>query len=493
MANDKKENKEMLGLDISSIIRDVCKDWWMVVTAGIVAMMCAYMLVHITYVPTYTSSATFMVSARKSTMAVISDISMANSMADTLGKVMNSDILKKTVQEDLGLDSFPATITAAAVPETNLMTLRVAADSPEMSFRVICSIIDKYTEITDHVMDNVVLDVLEHPSVPSSPSNPKNVNKAMKIALVLGVGGMAFMLAVLSYLKDTVKNERELPIKLDTKLLVTVKHESKYKTLRKNLQAMIKGHKRSVLVTDPTVSMPFVEAFKKLRAKLVHQPDQDGCKVIVVASVAENEGKSTVAVNIALALAQKSDRVVLVDGDLRRPAVHKILEQDLRPKQEIGFYIKGKSHFDNMLVYDKRTGLYTVGGTRQLSNSTELVSSERTVELIDRLRERMEYVVIDTPPTSIMADAEVWAEMADYSVLVVKQNMTDTSDINDAIDMLEGSQSTLLGCVYNDVRPGVFDSLTMAAEGYGKYAYGRYSYGRYGRYGRYMSKADENA
>ena len=304
MANDKKQNREMLGLDISSIIRDVCKDWWMIITAGIVAMMCAYMLVQVTYVPSYTSSATFMVSARKSTVSVISDISTANNMAGTLGMVMDSDLLKKTVKEDLGLDTFPATISASAVPETNLMILRVTSGSPEMSFRVICSMIEKYTEITDHVMDNVVLDVLEHPSVPSYPSNSKNVNSTLKKALILGVGGMTFLLGVLSYLRDTVKNEREVPMKLDTKLLATVKHEPKYKTIRKNLSAMIHGHKRSVLVSDPTVTMPFVESFKKIQTKLLHVPEKDGGKVIVVTGVAENEGKSTVAVNIALALAQ---------------------------------------------------------------------------------------------------------------------------------------------------------------------------------------------
>ena len=102
--------------------------------------------------------------------------------------------------------------------------------------------------------------------------------------------------------------------------------------------------------------------------------------------------------------------------------------------------------------------------------------------LMKAVKSIADYVVIDSPPTSIMADAEILAEYADVSLLVVRQGMATARYINDAIDILEDGSSELLGCIYNDVKTGIFSGKRV----FGKYGYGgyRYGYGKYG-YGRY--------
>ena len=97
--------------------------------------------------------------------------------------------------------------------------------------------------------------------------------------------------------------------------------------------------------------------------------------------------------------------------------------------------------------------------------------------LMKAVKHIADYVVIDSPPTSIMADAEILAEYADVSILVVRQGMATARHINDAIDILEDGSSELLGCVYNDVKTGVFSGKRV----FGKYGYGGYRYG-YGKY-----------
>ena len=232
----------------------------------------------------------------------------------------------------------------------------------------------------------------------------------------------------------------------------------------------------------------FVENYKKLRTKIMYKMKQRGGKIILVTSVMENEGKSTVAVNIALALAQKSKKVVLMDGDIRRPAIYKILQQRLNKNQEIGEFLKGNTEIGEILRFDKNTGLNLLIGTKHYSNSTEMVSGERMRSMLKAVRKIADYVVIDSPPTSLMADAEILAEYADVSLLVVRQSTASVRMINDTIDMLEGSSSELLGCIYNDVKTRVFSGKRVfGGYGYGyggyKYGYGRYGYGRYGRYG----------
>lgn len=466
-----------LPLDIYSILRALIRDWWMILTAGLVGAMLAYIMVGSAYAPSYTSSMTFIVSSKGSTNNV-SDLTAANEMAETFSEVLNSRLLKKKVQQELNLSYLPGEISTTVVEGTNLMTLRVSASSPEHAFKIMKSVLNNYSEITDYVLSNVVLDVLEAPQVPMAPSNPVSASDLMKKYAIAGMGLMAALLALIDYLKDDIKNEKEVEQKLDTRLFGTIYHEVKNKTLRSRLR----NTKKALLVTDPTSSFLFVENYKKLRTKLMYKAKQEKGKVILVTSVMENEGKSTVAANIALTLAQKSDKVVLVDGDMRRPAAYKILQQKLEREQEIGEFLNGNVPITKVLHYDETTGLHLMIGTKHYQNSTEMVSGERMRGLVRAVQKLANYIVIDSPPTSLMADAEVLAEYADVSLLVVRQGTANARSINDTIDILEDGHSELLGCIYNDVKTGVF-SGKKAFRGYG-YGYGRGGYENYG-YGRY--------
>lgn len=474
-SNSTLQNNE-LPLDIYSIIRALLKDWWMILTAGLIGAMIAFVMVGSAYTPTYTSSMTFIVSSKGSTNS-LSDLNAANEMAETFSEVLNSRLLKKKVQQELNLGYLPGTINTHVVEGTNLMSLSVSAPSPEHAFKIMKSVLNNYSEITQYVLENIVLDVMEAPQVPMAPSNPVSADAMMKKYALIGMALMAALLALIDYLKDDIKNEKEVEQKLDTKLFGTIYHETKNKTLRSKL----KKTKRGLLITDQISSFMFVENYKKLRTKLMYKTKQNNLKVILVTSVMENEGKSTVATNLALALAQKSDKVVLLDGDMRRPAVYKILEKKLEKQQEIGEYLNGNIPIKNVVHYDENSGLHLLIGSKHYPNSTEMVSGERMRSLMKAVRTLADYIVIDSPPTSLMADAEVLAEYADVSLLVVRQGMSETRYINDAIDILEGGHSELLGCIYNDVKTGVFSGKrVMSGYGYGgyKYGYGKHGYGK---------------
>ena len=474
-----------LPLDVYSMLRALIKDWWMIITAGLVGLIIAYIMAGVAYEPSYTSSMTFIVSSKGSTNN-LSDLTAANEMAETFSEVLNSRLLKKRVQEELNLSYLPGTIQTSVVAETNLMTLKVSAPSPEHAFKIMKSVLNNYSEITEYVLSNVVLDVLEAPQVPSEPSNPISAKWLMRKYALAGMVMMAIFLVLIDYLKDDVKNEKEVEQKLDTKLLGTIYHEVKNKTLKTKIQRAKKG----LSVADPTRSFLFVENYKKLRTKIIYKLKQRKGKIILITSVMENEGKSTVAANIALTLAQKSDKVVLLDGDIRRPAIYKILQQKPSKEQEIGEFLKGKTEIGKVLKFDQNNGLYLLIGSKHYSNSTELVSGERFRGMLKAVSKFADYVVIDSPPTSLMADAEIMAEYADVSVLVVRQSTSPVKMINDTIDMLEESNSELLGCIYNDVKTRVFSGKrTYGGSGYYgyggyKYGYGRYGYGKYG-YGGY--------
>ncbi len=132
--------------------------------------------------------------------------------------------------------------------------------------------------------------------------------------------------------------------------------------------------------------------------------------------------------------------------------------------------------------YDKGRGVHLLLNNHNYANSTDIVSSEYMTKLIDVVKKYFDFIVIDSPPMSLMADAEVLADLSDMSILVVNYDMVLAQDLNDAIDALRDCRAVFAGCILNMVR--TLPGSRRVIGGYG--GYGRYgSYGRYGRYGKY--------
>ena len=186
-----------------------------------------------------------------------------------------------------------------------------------------------------------MLDVLQKPTVPSGPVNKFQPTALMKKTFFTTIVALCGLIAILSFLKDTVRKPKEVSRKLDAKLLQTLYHEKIYKTWK----ARIHRKKSPVLLTNPGTSFQYVEDMKKLARKVSSKMKEKNAKTLLVASVEENEGKSTVAANLALALAEESEKVLLIDADLRKPSQYKIFGLDQEEIQQFGEVLNGNAVF----------------------------------------------------------------------------------------------------------------------------------------------------
>ena len=283
---------------------------------------------------------------------------------------------------------------------------------------------------------------------------------------------MCALLAILSYLRDAVRSRREAEEKLDCRCLGEILHEKKYKTLK----TFLRHNKTSILISKPDTSFHFAEAIRKLRRKVEQRLDGKN-KVLLVTSVLENEGKSTIAVNLALSLAQKHERVLLIDCDIRKPACYKLLDRQHTGPGTIAV-ITGEATVEDAVVQDKATGLHLLLESTALQSSTHLSDSEGMEQMLNRCRELYDYVILDLPPMSASPDVECVMEFADRSLLVVRQNAAAADRLNSAAAVLQDSGAKLLGCVINNV-------CTSPLADRGNYGYGYGYYGKYGKYGKY--------
>lgn len=461
----------LLSFDWIVLIRDICKRWYLVVAVALIAGMAAYLVSDLRYVPQYTTTTTFVVSKQDSSSSVYQNLSATTNLASVFSEVLNSSILRTTVLNQVGLESFDGTIRAGAIPETNLLTLTVTDDDPRTAFLVTKAIVENHQVVSYQVLGDTVMEVLQKPKVPTSPSNSSGASHNMKRVTVLAAVAMIALLGVLSYLRDTVRSRTEAKEKLDCRFLGEIQHERKYKTLR----AMLRRSKTSILVTNPATSFGFVETFRKLRRKVERYLPENG-GVVMVTSVLENEGKSTAAVNLALSLARKGKRVLLVEGDLRKPACHKILGLDASGTGTIDVIAK-RASLEEAVVTEQQTGLALLHEHRSILSSGDLVSDEGMADLVEQARQKYEYVVIDTPPMSVATDAESLADLADGTILVIRQNGVTADTANQALAALHKTKAKVLGCVLSNV----YTSFLSSVGGTYSYGYG-YGYGYKYRY-----------
>ena len=476
--NPHPHDDNLFPFDPIVIVLDVLRQWFLIFSVAIIVGIGAFIFSESTYHPTYRSSATLVVSSREASRSVYNNIDSANNLATVFTEIINSSVLENKVLEQLNMVQFDGTITASKISGTNLLTVSVEGDDPRTVFLVIRKIIDNHEIITYDVLGNIVVEELQVPTVPAAPINRSNSYSVMKKSMIIAVLAMCALLAVLSYYKDTVRSRKEAEKKLNCWCLGEIHHENKNKTLRD----VFSNQKRSVLITRPETSFLYVSTIGKIRHR-VEQHMRDG-KILMITSVMENEGKSTVSTNLALSMAKKHGKVLLIDCDIHKPACHKILGLD-QPLFYLNDVLRDAVPKENAIQSDKFFGLDILPAKRMPhASASDLVNTDTFRQLLKEVREEYDYVVIDMPPMSAATDAEFVMELVDATLLVIRQNYAATSALNRAIAVLQGGRARNLGCVLNNVYATYITSGEGYAAGYGRYG----AYGKYGKYGRYASK-----
>lgn len=457
-----------------TLVHDVLVNWFFILLGAVAAAMIAYVMVNARYVPQYTTSTTFVVGSKEGNNTY-ANLSSAYSMAQTFQKVLESNVMEKTICEQMNVDEIDADIKTEVMEGTNLLMLSVTADNPKDAIDITHIIMDHYSEIAIYTVGGAVMTVLQEPQIPYSPDNPLNVRDSVKKAFCIGALLCVLLFGLLSYMRNSVKQENEIEKKLDARSLGSISYEFKYKTLKE----LVQHKKQAVLVDNPVSGFPFVESYKRVAAKIEYQMAKEDRKVLAVTSVAENEGKSTVAANLAITFANQGKKVILIDGDIRRPSQFLIFGIRVEEKNELGEFLKGNGELNDILMKSERKQLYLLGGKNCYSSSTEILQTDKLPKLLHACRKFADYVIIDTPPAGILSDAQLFAQHSDAVLLVTRQNYMLAEDINDILDEFRSNHSKVLGVVLNGVRSvsGIVDSSLGGR--YGKYShYGNYSRSR---------------
>lgn len=233
------------------------------------------------------------------------------------------------------------------------------------------------------------------------------------------------------------------------------------------------------------------ESYKTIRANIMFSVMKKGCKIIVVSSSTPGEGKTTTTANLAVSISEADQRVLLVDGDLRKPKVHQYFNLSNAPGLT--------NYLSDTLTGKKRADLFSVIHPTEYENLSvlcsgtippnpaELLGSELMSDFLKEISRDFDYIIIDTPPINVVSDALPVIREADGVVLVVRSNQTTHPELQKALNSLEFIDAKILGFVVNFVE----SKASRYSNKYSKYKYGynyRYSYG--GKYGYSSNSSD---
>ncbi|MFZ5851638.1 MAG: polysaccharide biosynthesis tyrosine autokinase [Actinomycetota bacterium] len=411
--------------------------------------------------PLYSSQVTFFVTTPfgDNTSAAYTGGLFSQQRVKSYVDLLRGDRLATAVLQDARVSMTPAQlqkeISASSKPDTVLLTATVTDPSPQRAQLLAAAIGRQFAKLVAELETPagaqapvLKVQVVESPQLPTSPVSPRparNLGLAGLVGLLLGFG-----LALLRETLDTsIKDSETLRGITQAPNLAVVPFDA--------------AARRAPLVVQDRGHSVRAESFRQLRTNLQFVDVDRPPRVVVVTSALPGEGKSTTAANLAITVAEAGSRVILVEGDLRRPKVVDYL--GLEGAVGLTDVLVGRVDLPDVVQPWGPHNLVVLPSGSIPPNPSELLTSQNMTDLLDRLAGQYELVLVDAPPLLPVADGAILAGKADGALLVLRHGKTTGGQAEGAVAALRAVDARLLGSV-----------ITMApAKGPGSYAYG-YAY-----------------
>lgn len=245
-----------------------------------------------------------------------------------------------------------------------------------------------------------------------------------------------------------------------------ISHSNKKQKL--NISSQFMKNSRNKLLNKNT---PFAvqEAYSAIRTRLSFTSKGEKCPVYVITSSKPGEGKTLNAINLAISLSEMGKKVLVVDGDMRNPTCHKFL--DTRRENGLSEVLAGLAETVNIRK-TKYNNLFFMPAGSIPPNPAELLASQKMDDLMQFLKDHFDYVLMDTPPIGLVSDAALMSEVSTGYIIIVKCNLSRTTEIQESINAIESVGGNVSGFILNGVSGKGSEYYKSKGGSYG-YHYGK--------------------
>lgn len=498
-------------MEISSYIKPLLKWWWLLVAATVVAAVASYLATY-SQPPIYTSRTTMMIGrAIEDPNPTSTQFSLAQQLARTYADIANREPIRNATMQTLGVEWLPS-YYARPLPNSQIIEIAVTDIDPRRaqivaeelanqliqysptsidpdeqdriefvneqldllqtqikdtqaqieelqgelpnlnSAREIADTQAELNSLTNQLRDlqnnyagllaNTqrgalnILTVIEPANLPRNPVGPNKLNTIL-LSSAAGLAIAAAAAYLLEYLDDTIKSEEDVNRYLEKPVIGYIGEMSK-----PNATPYIADQPRS----------PIAEAFRSLRTNLEFSGIDNPIKTLIVTSADASDGKSTIAVNLAIAFVQAEKKVVLLDADLRSPGIHTFM--GIPEKPGLGdVFLDRLSIYDAVYYWKENKKLAMIPAGTMPPNPAELLGSKKMSQILESLKEVADIIIIDSAP-AIVSDAMIISLKADSVLFVVDSGKTRRKHAKHIVEQFDRVGANIIGITLNRIPIG---------------------------------------
>ena len=431
-------------MEFRELLRIAQRRWLTIVVFFLLGLVVAGAITY-TMTPQYESQAQVYISTEVNNdpNTAVSLNLLSIQRVQSYASMADSRALMQDVISDLNLNTTPSKlagkVSASVVQQTTIVSLTAkdedAAEAQKLAKATSLKFVDFLTKIetpTGESVSPIKASIVSPASYNGSQVSPKPVLN-MIIGAILGLVIGAAMALVRDLLDTTVSSAEDVEKTLEAPVLASIQYEADVP--------------RHPLLTEAASHSSRVEAFRLLRTNLQFLDIDTRPRSLVITSAIPSEGKTSTATNLAIALAQTGLRVLLVDGDLRRPKVASLL--GLERSVGLTTVLVGRSELQDSIQKHTDSGIFFLASGPIPPNPTEVLQSRAAQELFDRVSQMFDMVIIDGPPLLPVSDAAIMARDVDGAILVVRHAKTTKEQLRQAAVRLAQVDANLLGVTVN--------------------------------------------
>ncbi len=429
---------------------------WIAVICGAMGFVYTYTQMNSRAVDTYTASGTMYVFSGNPNQVnyqyiSTADLTTAVQLIDTYNIVMKSDRVMDAVAERLsgtypGIE--PSFISSCvymeAVGETGVVRVRCVTMNAQMSADICNAVLDVAPAEIVRVVNAGGCEIIDKASVPSSPNSFSPLRRSLLVGLACAAAVLLILL-IAFFLNQKVENEGELESRYTPQVLASIR------------RLPGRGSDAQIYRIGEHSPMEILEGYAKLRTNLQYTMSDKGRQVLSVTSSIANEGKSTIAANLAISYAMSGKRVILIDADLRRPSQQEIFGYD--PEHPgLSEILLDRCRWKDALERTRWNTLRILPAGHAAPNPGKLLSSKKFKSLLQTLTECYDLVILDTPPINIVTDSLIITDQTAGALFVTRQGYSDHREIKKALIAAEMAGMEILGIAFygSKVRTGTF-------------------------------------
>ena len=408
-------------------------------------------------------------------MQVLKDDAVMNAVGDKLKEQFDEYTLNSTfglVDGKISPSSIRNSLSITSVTDTSAITVVSTTKNAEVSAAVcndLKEVAPDYVEEAVGVGQINTIDTAKVYKTPVAPNMKKNAALGALGALTLA----CMIIFLIDFFDNTVKDTDAVGKEFKKPIIGEIASFGIDKKKKSN-----SDEDEHVKLTDKNVPFNVVESYKSIRTNVTFALSTVEKKVFAVSSPNPGEGKSTTSANIAIALAQGGNKVLLIDADMRKAVQHKIF--GLKNKKGLSSAISKMAKLEECVQKNVMDNLDVMTAGPVPPNPSELLASENMGAILEELGKEYSMILIDTPPVNVVTDGMELAKYISGIIVVLRYGNTTTEDVEDAIKKIEFAKMNMLGFIMNDVktkRSGYYSKYKYKDKYYYKSGYG---YGYYG-------------